>query len=343
MPRAELYVLKSKLSNLPLARWGTSAALLLVVLGLAFTAPHFLSAQNLRNVGTQVPVNVILAAGMTLVILTGGIDLSVGSLHALCGIAAAFVITSPMLTARLGGSVVIVAILAAVALGAVLGLLNGGAIAGIGIPPFIVTLAMMSIARGVAKHLTGGIAVGAAETGTPYADAINANWSRMEWLGLGYIKGAIPVAFVVAVLVVGVLWIVLARTRFGRYVYAIGGSEAAARLAGVPVGWIKLLVYTLMGLLSGLSGAIEAAAQQNGSPIAGNGYELTAIAAVVVGGTRLEGGRGSVLGTFVGAVFIIGLMNNALNLYGVPAFWQDIAKGAIILGVALVDRVTRTN
>jgi len=311
------------------------------VLALALTAPGFLTPANLRNVGTQVPVNLILAAGMTLVILTGGIDLSVGSLHALCGIAAAFVLTHPGLTAQFGGAVVPLAILAALLLGAAVGLVNGGAVAGIGIPPFIVTLAMMRIARGIAKHVTDGAAIGIVGPDIPAWREINAHWLELRPLGLGYLGGVLPVSFVVAACVVLALTLLLARTQAGRYVYAVGSSEPAARLAGVPVARVKLGVYALMGLLAGVAGVMETAMLQSGSPTTGEGYELNAIAAVVVGGTRLTGGQGGVLGTFVGAVFVIGLMNNALNLYGVPSFWQEVASGAIIFGVALVDRFTR--
>jgi ribose transport system permease protein len=324
-----------------LAQWGTPLVLGAAVLLVGLSSPHFLTVDNLRNVGTQVPVNLILAAGMTVVILTGGIDLSVGSVHALCGISAALVITNPALTAALGGWTVPLAVVAAVGLGVLIGAVNGGAIAWIGIPPFIVTLAMMSMGRGIAKHITNGVPIGLIGPETASWQQVNASWDALRPLGLGYVGAVIPTSFLLAVGVIVILAVMLARTRQGRYVYAVGSNEDGARLAGVPVARTKLLAYTLMGLLAGLTGAIEAAAQQNGSPIAGQGYELTAIAAVVVGGTSLTGGRGGVIGTFVGAVFVIGLMNNALNLHSVPSFWQEVAKGAIIFGVAVVDRLSR--
>ncbi|MFN3648543.1 MAG: ABC transporter permease [Armatimonadota bacterium] len=320
-------------------RWAVPAGMCLIVFALAFTAPHFFTAQNLRNVGTQVPVNLILAAGMTLVILTGGIDLSVGSVHALCGITAALVLTR--LAPELGGATVPAAIAASLLVGALLGAFNGSAIGWIGIPPFIATLAMMSVARGLAKHLTNGIAIGIVGPDVTGWEAINRHWLELRPLGLGFVNGVVPVSFLLACAVLGALALLLRKTRPGRRIYAVGGSEGASHLSGVPVARTKLLVYTLMGALAGLAGLVETAAQQSGSPIAGMGYELNAIAAVVVGGTRLSGGQGGMLGTFIGAVFIIGLMNNALNLHNVSPFWQEIAKGAIIFSVALVDRVAR--
>ena len=324
-----------------LIRWGTSAAMLVVVLTVALSAPHFLETGNLRNVGTQVPVNLILAAGMTLVILSGGIDLSVGSLHALCGIAAAMVITNPAINAQLGPWTVPAAIAAALGLGALLGFVNGSAIAGIGLPPFIVTLAMMRIARGMAKQWTNGTPVGIVGPDVPGWQAINNHWSALRPLGLGYIADLVPIPFLISLAVVLVLYVMLTRTRLGRRIYAVGSSERAARLSGVSTPRVKLMIYTLMGLLAGVSGVVGAAALQSGSPVQGDGYELNAIAAVVVGGTRLTGGEGSILGTFVGAVFVIGLMNNALNLHNVPPFWQEVSSGAIIFIVALADRLSR--
>jgi ribose transport system permease protein len=320
---------------------GTLVGLVALVTLLSLLTPHFLSVSNLLNVMEQTSINAVIALGMTFVILSGGIDLSVGSLHALCGIGAALVITNPVLTEHLGGWALPVAVLASLGLGAFLGLVNGSAIAGIGIPPFIVTLAMMRIARGVGKHVTNGSPIGIVGPDVPGWEQINAHWVGLRPLGLGYLGDVLPVSFLIAAGVIAALSVFLRFTRYGRYVYALGSSEGASRLAGVPVQRVKLLVYLLMGLLAGLSGVVEAAALQNGSPVTGEGYELNAIAAVVVGGTRLTGGQGSVLGTFFGAVLVIGLMNNALNLYLVPPFWQEVASGAIIFGVAVVDRFTR--
>ncbi len=250
-------------------------------------------------------------------------------------------LTNPAVTARFGPWTLLLAVAAAIGLGALLGLVNGGAIAGIGLPPFIVTLAMMRIARGLAKQWTNGTPIGIVGPDVPGWQSINAHWQAMRPLGLGYIADLIPIPFVVALGAVLLLQLFLTRTSTGRRIYAIGSNERAARLSGVPAPRVKLLVYTLMGLLAGLSGVVDASALQSGSPVAGEGYELNAIAAVVVGGTRLTGGEGSVLGTFIGAVFVIGLMNNALNLYSVPPFWQEVASGAIIFVVSLADRLSR--
>src|SRR5437660_1555136 len=171
------------------SQWAVPLVMLAAVLALALTAPGFLTARNLRNVGTQVPVNLVLAAGMTLVILTGGIDLSVGSVHALCGIGAAWVIASPALTAALGPWTVPAAVLTALAIGALVGLANGGAVAWIGIPPFIVTLAMMRIARGIAKHVTNGSPIGIVGPGVAQWREINGHWEAIRPLGLGYVSG----------------------------------------------------------------------------------------------------------------------------------------------------------
>jgi ribose/xylose/arabinose/galactoside ABC-type transport system permease subunit len=286
-------------------------------------------------------VNAILAAGMTLVILTGGIDLSVGSLHALCGIAAATVLTSPLAASMPNSVALVTATVAALGLGLLLGVVNGGVIAWLRIPPFIVTLAMMRVARGIAKHLTGGTPIGLQGPGTAGWEQTNARWEAFRELGLGVLPGGVPISFAAAILAAALLTVLLRLTRVGRHIFAIGSSEGSAFLAGIPVARVKLLVYALMGLLSGLAGAIEASALQSGSPVTGEGYELNAIAAVVVGGTRLSGGQGGIPGTFIGAVCVIGVMNNALNLKNVPSFWQEVASGAIILAVALVDRFTR--
>lgn len=315
--------------------------MLAAILLLALTTDNFLSPRNLRNVGTQVPVNAILAAGMTVVILSGGIDLSVGSVHALAGVAAARLLVDPGLNRQFGDGVLPVAVAGGIAVGLALGAVNGGAVAGIGIPPFIVTLAMMRIARGLAKHVTDGVPVGLQGPENPLSEAINGRWLQFRELGLGYAGGIVPNAFLIAVAVTALLALLLGRTRWGRQVYAVGGSERTAHLSGVPVRRLRLSAYVLMGALAGLTGAMEASSLQSGSPVTGEGYELNAIAAVVVGGARLTGGQGSVVASFCGAVLVIGLMNNALNLRNVPPFWQEVATGAIILSVALVDRFTR--
>jgi ribose transport system permease protein len=312
---------------------------LAAVLGL--TAPHFLTIENFRNVAVQVPVTTIIAVGMTFVILTGGIDLSVGSIHALAGVLLALALTTPGLTERLGPAVVPVSLLFALAVGTGVGWFNGAAVAWFRMPPFIVTLATMRICRGLAKKITDGVPVGMSDLPGAMGERLNRNLEAIQPLGLGYLGDVVPVAALIALAVVLGGHVLLRRTRFGRHVLAVGSNEEAARLSGVPVGRVKLWVYVIAGLLSGLAAIIETAQLQSGSPIAGEGYELAVIAAVVVGGTSLSGGRGSVIGTLVGAAFIIGVMNNALNLYNVQAFWQEVATGAIIFVIVLLDQLAR--
>jgi ribose transport system permease protein len=185
------------------------------------------------------------------------------------------------------------------------------------------------------------VPVGMSDLPGAMGERLNRNLEAIQPLGLGYLGDVVPVAALIALAVVLGGHVLLRRTRFGRHVLAVGSNEEAARLSGVPVGRVKLWVYVIAGLLSGLAAIIETAQLQSGSPIAGEGYELAAIAAVVVGGTSLSGGRGSVIGTLVGAAFIIGVMNNALNLYNVQAFWQEVATGAIIFVIVLLDQLAR--
>jgi ribose transport system permease protein len=324
-----------------LSQYGIATGFFCLALILGLTAPHFLTVENFRNVAVQVPVTTIIAVGMTFVILTGGIDLSVGSIHALASVLLAMALTTPWFTEQLGGAVVPVSLALALGVGAGVGLFNGAAVAWFRMPPFIVTLATMRICRGLAKRVTDGVPVGMSDLPGPMGERLNRNLEAIQPLGLGYLGDVVPVAALIALSIVVVGIVLLRRTRFGRHVRAVGSSEEAARLSGVPVARVKLLVYAMVGLLSGLAAIIETAQLQSGSPIAGEGYELAAIAAVVVGGTSLSGGRGSVVGTLVGSVFIIGIMNNALNLYNVQAFWQEVATGAIIFVIVLLDQLAR--
>jgi len=307
---------------------------------LGLTAPGFLSVDNVRNLAVQVPVNTIIAVGMTPVILTGGIDLSVGSIHALVGVLTALALTHPGFAETLGPLAVPGSLLIGLLVGAGVGAFNGLAIARFGLPPFIVTLATMRIGRGLAKQATNGLPVGLVEETAPRAEQLNQHWEAIQPLGLGDASG-VPVPLLLALGLAVAVWLLLAHTAFGRAVYAVGSNEEAARLAGLRPPRVKGIVYTLCGLLAAGAGIVEAAQLQSGSPIAGEGYELAAIAAVVVGGTRLTGGQGGVPGTVIGAVFVIGVMNNALNLYNVPAFWQEAATGAIIFGIVLLDQLAR--
>jgi ribose/xylose/arabinose/galactoside ABC-type transport system permease subunit len=300
-------------------RVGVFAALVLLVIAASLLSDRFLTIPNLLNVLRQVAIVGILAIGMTFVILARGIDLSVGSI---LGIS---VVLYAGLMDKYGMATAIF-----VGLGAALlaGLVNGVGVAAAGIPPFIMTLGMLSFARGLAFIYTGG-------TPVPILDEAFYN------LGNGYLIGVpIPSLILVAALVISGL--VLFLTPFGRSVYAIGSNEEAARLSGVPVRLYKTIVYVISGGVSGLAGLVYASQLSIGTPIAGQGYELDAIAAVVVGGTSLFGGRGSVAGTFVGTL-IIGVLANILNLTGVDPYVQQLFKGAlIVVAVYVMSRSDRT-
>lgn len=290
----------------------------------AFLAPQFLSVDNLINVALSIAITGILAVGMTFVILTGGIDLSIGSVLAVAGIVAAIAAKS------LGGAGVVVAIAAAIAVGMATGLFNGLMISRFRVPPFVVTLAILTIARGLAFIIAERYAGSTSVSDLPEAFAF---LGREKVLGL-----PVPVITMLIVFVAG--WFVLRHTRFGRYVYAIGGNAEASYLAGVDVKSVTTWVYVLNGFLVGLAGATLASRLGAGLANAGMQYELDVIAAVVVGGTSLSGGRGSIVLTLFGAVFI-GILNNGLNLAGIDPYLQKIALGAVILIAVLADQFTK--
>jgi ribose transport system permease protein len=276
----------------------------------------FLDLGNLTDILRQVAEKGILAAGMTGVIVSGGIDLSVGSVLALSATITGLLLIS-------GGFGVTAAVASALAVGALVGLLNGAVIARWRLQPFIVTLATMSAARGVARYVSGGAAVplGFGQGGAPEAFRALA----------APVVPYVPVPALLFLASVAAMHIFLARTRAGRYIYAIGDNEPAARLSGVRVGAHKVLVYVISGALAALSGVVHCAQLEQGNPNDGVSYELDAIAAVVIGGTSLSGGVGAVGGTLVGTL-IIGVINNSMGLNNVDANVQLVLKGAIILG-----------
>ena len=281
-------------------------------------APQFFSLPNLINVALSIAITGILAVGMTALILTGGIDLSVGSVAALAGVVAAMIASSGRVFA---------ASLVALGIGLAVGLFNGLMIAQFRVPPFVVTLAMLTICRGLAFIVTSGRSIG----NLPASFGV---FGRERLLGV-----PVPVLLMLVVFVAG--WFVLKRMVLGRYVYAIGGNREAAFLAGINVKRVILTVYLLNGLLVGLAGLVLASRLGAGVPNAGLQYELDVIAAVVVGGTSLNGGRGSVIGTFWGAVFI-GVLNNGLNLAGIDPYMQKIALGLVILLAVLADQINKS-
>lgn len=290
-------------------------ALIILIVLFALISDHFFTANNFLNIARQVSITAIVAVGMTFVIITGGIDLSVGSVLALTGIAAAFTLDAT-------GNVML-AVLAGIAVGGLVGLINGFLTSVGKISGFIATLAMMGIARGVAFIVTGGNPVTASEPG-------------FKFLGSGSVFGiAVPVLIMICVAVLG--WFLLNKTKFGRYVYAIGGNMTAAQWTGVNVKLIQGAVYTIIGFLAGLAGVLLAARLGSGQPGAGNGFELDVIAAVILGGSSLAGGKGRISGTLIG-VLIIGVLNNGLTLMNVSTYWQMAVQGVIILLAVLMDQ-----
>ncbi|CAO3402810.1 ribose ABC transporter permease [Azospirillum palustre] len=292
--------------------------LIVLMAAVAVMSPSFMTVDNLLNILRQTSINAVIAVGMTYVILSGGIDLSVGSVLAFCGAVCAWLVAGDMS--------IWLAIPLSLLLGAGLGAINGVVIGTGGVQPFVATLVAMTMLRGATLVFTDGRPI---TTGT--GAAADAFWS----VGGGYLLG-IPVPVVVAAAVFAVCGLVLTRTRFGRYTYAVGGNEVVARLSGIRVNLEKMTIYALSGLLAALAGVILTARLESAQPTAGAGYELDAIAAVVVGGTSLSGGKGTLFGTLVGAL-IIGVLNNALNLMDVSSYYQMIAKGAVILLAVLAD------
>lgn len=294
--------------------------LVLICLLLSLLTPRFLTSENLVNVVRQSSLNAIVAAGMTLVILTGGIDLSVGSMLAVTSVFSAGTLAS--------GSSPLVAILAGIGMGLAFGIANGLLITIGDVAPFIVTLGTLTIARGIALVYTNGAPIMALD-------------DNFRFLGRGEI-GPLPVPIVILIVVYAAVYFMLNRTTFGSFVYAIGGNQEAARLSGVRVRLIKAATYAISGLLAGLTGVILTGRLGSAQPNLGSGDELDAIAAVVLGGTSLAGGRGGIIGTLVGAL-IIGILSNGLNLLNVNAYYQPVAKGVVILIAILVDRRFRAS
>jgi ribose transport system permease protein len=310
-----------------LARFQSLLALAAMVAALSFLSDRFFTPENGLNILRQISWNLCLSIGMTLVILTAGIDLSVGAVLALAGAVAAGLLKSGIALPERFGYVIEFnpsgAILAAVLVGAVLGWANGTVITRFGVPPFVATLGMLSVARGLTMLWTGGYPI----------TSLGQGFARIgtgAWLGIPvpvWIAGALATVFVV----------LTRKTRFGRYVYAIGGNERAALLSGLPVAHCKRVVYTLCGALAGVAGLIVTSRLDSAQPNAGLGYELDSIAAVVIGGTSLSGGRGSILGTVLGCL-IIGVLNNGLFLLNVSPFWQQVVKGVVIIAAVAIDR-----
>jgi ribose transport system permease protein len=309
-----------------IAQFQSLIALFVLCLALAFMTENFMTADNFWNVMRQISVNVCISVGMTLVILTAGIDLSVGSVLALCGAITAGLlkngISIPSANLYIGFTVFGVMIVGLMA-GSALGFVNGYAVTKFKVPSFVATLAMLTMARGFTMLWTQG-------------HPITGLGESFGFLGTGWFLG-IPMPVWISGLVVIVAVVITSKTKFGRYIYAIGGNENAARLSGIPISKIKIFVYAIAGMLAAVGGLLVTARLDSAQPNAGISYELDAIAAVVIGGTSLAGGRGTVMGTVLGAL-IIGVLNNGLVLMDVSPFWQQVIKGMVILLAVIIDK-----
>lgn len=305
-----------------ISKYKSLIGLVLLCIVITIVTPNFLSVSNITNVFTQVSVNAIIAIGMTFVILTGGIDLSVGSTLAISGAVGASIVKST-------GNVFLAIIVAAV-IGIAVGLINGLLVSKGKLQAFIVTLATMTIFRGATLVFTDG---------TPISKLPEA-FVKIGNGKLGFMP--IPVIITIIIIIAIIAVYALSQTRFGRYLYALGGNEDASRLSGINTDKIKTLVYVVSGFASAIAGVIITSRIGSASPNAGTGFELDAIATVVIGGTSLAGGEGTITGTLIGAL-IIGVLNNGLNLMNVSPFYQSIVKGLVILIAVLLDKKSRKN
>jgi ribose/xylose/arabinose/galactoside ABC-type transport system permease subunit len=304
--------------NRALEKFGIGIALVVLCVVMAVQSPAFLTPLNLFNIMLQVSINTIIAVGMTFVILTGGIDLSVGSTVALVA-----VIMGTMLHTEAG---VLLSVLAGVAAGALCGLVNGVVVSKGRVPAFIATLGMMSAARGLALIVTQG-------------QTIHMFPAALRVFGTGYV-GPIPVPTIVALATVLIAHYVLTETRFGRYVFAVGGNREAVRLSGVSVSSVEITVYVISGITCALGAIVLVGRLNSAQPIAGYGYELSAIAAVAIGGSSMSGGEGGVLGTLIGAL-IMGVLQNGLTLMNVSSYVQQVVIGLVIVAAVLFDQMQR--
>lgn len=301
------------------SKLGPLVALIILALIVSILNPSFLNIANLMNLLQQVSINALIAFGMEFVILTGGIDLSVGAILAFSGAIAAQLIVN--------GVTPILAFLIGILCGAVFGALNGVLISYGKAAPFIVTLATMSIFRGATYVLTNG---------NPITGSKMNNSFSFQFLGQGYLFG-VPFQVYIMIVAFIICYILMHKTTFGRKTYAVGGNERAAFVAGVKTKKVLIWIYIIAGVLSAIAGMILTSQLASAQPDAGNSYEMDAIAAVVLGGTSLAGGKGRLSGTLVGAL-IIGVLNNGMNLLGISSFYQQIVKGVVILIAVLLDR-----
>ncbi len=299
---------------------GTIIGLILLCTIIAIATDKFLTGSNILNLFKSNAVNAIICCGMLMAILMGEIDISVGSTVGLSGVVGAYFITKL-------GLPVWLTVICCILVGTIIGLINGLCISYLKIPAFVATLATMSIGRGLTEVLTGGVTIRIRETGYTI-------------LGTKTI-GSISIIIIYAVAALLLTWVLLNKTRFGYYVYAIGGNRTAAQYSGVNVKLYNMLPYIFIGMLCGMGGIIWSARLGSAAATLGKGFEMDAIAAVVIGGTSMSGGVGTVGGTFIG-ILIIGVLTNGLNLMGIDSFWQEVFKGIIILFAVIIDVIKKS-
>ncbi|MGN6639444.1 MAG: ABC transporter permease [Mucilaginibacter sp.] len=314
------------LNRQSIARFQSLIALVVLCIVLSILSDKFLTIDNGWNVARQISVNICISVGMTLVILTSGIDLSVGSMLALSGAVTAGLlkngISIPSANLYIGFTL-LGAIIGGIIVGGALGVFNGFTITRFKVPPFVATLAMLTIARGLTLLWTKGF-------------PISVLGDSFGYIGTGWLLG-IPVPVWISVIVILIALLIANKTPLGRYIYAIGGNENAAKLSGISINKVKIIVYGLAGVLAAIGGLIVTSRLDSAQPNAGINYELDAIAAVVIGGTSLMGGKGTIWGTVLGAV-IMGVLNNGLVLLNVSPFWQQVVKGCVILLAVIIDK-----
>jgi ribose/xylose/arabinose/galactoside ABC-type transport system permease subunit len=296
-------------------KYGLFIAFIILCVILSILSSNFLKISNIVNILRQISISSVLAIGVTFVVITGGIDLSLGSVVAITGVIAATL-------AHPNTYPVFVPVIVGIVIGAIIGLFIGLLVTYGKVPAFIVTLGIMTAARGGALIIAKG---------RPISNLSN----DFAFIGGGKLFG-IPFSIIIMILIFFIVLFILSKTKFGRYVYAIGGNEEAARASGIKVNKIKIMVYVICSGLAGLAGVIQTSRIAVGQPSIGAGYEMDAIAAVVIGGVSLSGGKGTVIGTILGAL-IIGILNNGLDLLNVSSYWQSIVKGLIIIGAVLLD------
>lgn len=294
---------------------GVLGALIVLCVALTIITDAFATPRNLFNVLRQISVNVFLACGMTMVIILGGIDLSVGSVIAVSGCLCAGFITKM-------GMPTLLAILLAILAGGVIGFINGLIVSKTTIPPFIVTLATMNIGRGIARVYTSN-------------KTITISDPTFSFIGTGYVFG-IPIHVIFIIIIVAITGLILSRTKFGRHIYAVGGNRQAAIYSGINASRVTLIVFLLSGIFAGMAGILTASRTFTGQYSLGEGAEMDAITAVVLGGTSMSGGVGTLTGTVIGCI-IVGVLNNGMNLMGIDSSWQYIVQGVVVLLAVFID------